>query len=294
MMASMSSPPPALPDTAVPQGDLVRLGPDHLDQAHALSGALAWPYRREDWAFALALGRGFGVEIDGRLVGTALWWPYGDDYAAIGMIIVAPDAQRRGIGARLMDALMADAAGRTMILNSTLEGEPLYTRLGFVPYGEVRQHQAVLPHAPWIDASVPIRAVAPGDLTALHALDRAAAGMERTALLDALGAVSDTLVIARDGTITGYAGVRVWGRGVVIGPVIAASIAEAQALIATLAARHVGAFVRIDVTHASGLGAWLARLGLAEVGQVRAMALGPPPASAPTATLFALSNQSLG
>jgi GNAT superfamily N-acetyltransferase len=120
------------------QGDVARLGAHHLAQGLALSQALNWPYRAEDWAFAFALGCGFAVEANGRLAGTALWWPYGDDHASAGMIIVAADAQRQGIGARLMDALLADAAGRTIILNSTPEGEPLYTRLGFRASGRAR------------------------------------------------------------------------------------------------------------------------------------------------------------
>ena len=273
---------------------VTRLDVRHLDRALTLSQALDWPYRAEDWAFAFGLGRGVAVETEGRLVGTALWWPYGEHHASAGMIIVAAEAQRQGIGARLMAALLAEAGGRTIILNSTREGEALYVRLGFVPYGKVYQHQAVLEVAPEIDPSVPLRAAVSTDRAALRALDRTAAGMDRTALLDALDRISDVLVVDREGDVSGYACVRQWGRGVVIGPVVARDAADAQALISTLAARHVGTFVRIDVTAASGLGPWLATLGLPQVGQVVSMSLGPPPPTDPRATLYGLSNQSLG
>ena len=276
------------------QGEAVRLTADHLAQALALSQAIHWPYRAEDWAFALNLGRGYGIETDGRLVGTALWWPYGTDFASLGMIIVAEDAQRQGIGARLMNAMLADAAGRNIVLNSTQEGELLYTRLGFKPYGAVHQYQAVLGQAPAIETSSPIRATTPDDRAALQALDQRAAGMDRTALLNALHPMADFIVTEHDGQISGYACVRRWGRGVVIGPVIARDAADAKALIATLAARHVGDFVRIDVTRASGLSAWIEAIGLPQVGEVTTMALGSPPKGSPDATLFALSNQSLG
>ena len=275
-------------------GDVVTLDAGHIPQALALSQAIKWPYRAEDWSFALALGRGFGVELDGRLVGTALWWPYGDDYASVGMIIVASNAQRRGIGARLMDALLADAAGRTIILNSTVDGETLYRRLGFEPYGVVEQHQAVLEATPAIDAGVPLRAARPDDRAALHALDQAASGMDRRALLDALFGVADVLVVERDGRLMGYGCVRRWGRGFVIGPVAARDMYDARALIAALAARHVGDFVRIDVTEACGLGPWLGTIGLQQTDHVVAMSRGAPPQGEPDATLFALSNQSLG
>jgi len=276
------------------QGDVVRLDTHHLAPALMLSQALNWPYRLEDWAFALSLGRGFAVEKEGRLLGTALWWPYGSDHASAGMIIVAGDAQRQGIGARLMAALLADAAGRTIILNSTREGEALYARLGFTPYGAVHQHQAVLAKPPAADASVPLRAAKPDDRARLRALDHAASGMERATLLDALEGIADGLVVERGGRITGYAYVRRWGRGVVIGPVIAQDEADARALIATLAAQYVGQFVRIDVTTASGLSTWLETIGLPRVDQVVSMSLGRAPQSDPKATLYALSNQSLG
>lgn len=273
----------------------IRLREDHLPQALELSTRLVWPYRLEDWIFAWRLGRGFAVELDGRLAGTALWWPYGDDFASAGMIIVAPDAQRRGIGAALMEALLADAQGRSIVLNSTAEGRALYDRLWFEPYGAVHQHQAVLARSPEpARSATAIRAFAPADLATIRALDRSAAGMKRDRLLDALLAAGDFVVAERNSRVTGYASTRTWGRGIVIGPVVAAGDEDARLLIATLAARHVGMFVRIDATLASGLSPWLESIGLPKVGEVTTMALGRQPPTGAEATLFALSNQSLG
>ncbi|QOT70670.1 GNAT family N-acetyltransferase [Sphingobium fuliginis] len=281
------------PETTV-TSDAMPLTRDHLPQALALSRAVQWPYRAEDWAFAFDLGRGFGVEMNGRLVGTALWWPYGDDFATAGMIIVADEAQRRGIGARLMDALLADAAGRRIILNSTDEGQALYRKRGFTPFDNVIQHQAVLAETPELDPALPLRPATADDRATLMELDRAGAGMDRTNLLNALFAMADVLVIERDGAAAGYGCVRRWGRGVVIGPVIAPSDEDAKALIAALAARHVGDFVRIDVYRSGGLGPWIESLGLPQVGEVLCMALGAPPEARDGVRLYALSNQSLG
>ena len=267
---------------------------DHLPQALELSRALSWPYRLEDWEVAFRLGHGFAVEEGGRLLGTALWWPYGDSHASTGMIIVANEAQRRGIGAALMDALLADAAGRTIILNSTEEGFGLYSRLGFVAYDHVHQHQAVLEAAPAAEASEAIREYRLADRAAVLAVDRAASGMDREALVDTMLQTAANLVVERDGEISGYGCVRTWGRGVVVGPVIAADAEDARALIATLAARHVGEFVRIDVPASTGLSPWLESIGLPCVNRVVAMALGERPEVAADRTLFALSNQSLG
>lgn len=277
-----------------PAGAVIAMEARHLRGALALSQAVDWPYRLEDWEFAFNLGRGFVVESGGELVATALWWPYGPGHASAGMIIVADKAQRQGIGARLMDALLADAAGRTMILNSTVEGKALYTRLGFKPYDRVHQHQAVLATAPALDRSAPTRAVRADDLPALIALDEAAAGMNRGAMVKEIIGIADTLVIERDGRITGYGCVRRWGRGYVVGPVIARDPDDARVLIALLAARHVGDFVRIDVPLSSGLTDWLETIGLPCVNEVVSMSLGQPPQPAKNAKLFGLANQSLG
>lgn len=267
---------------------------DHLEQAHGLSQLLKWPYRLEDWQFALELGRGFAVEAEGKLLGTALWWPYGEDFATIGMIIVSPDAQRQGIGGKLMSALLADAAGRRITLITTKDGEPLYTKLGFARCGFITQHQAVLDKVPAIDTAVPVRAAVPGDREAIDAVDAAASGMDRRVLLDALLDVADAVVVEREGQISGYGCVRRWGRGVVIGPVVAASAQDARAVVAVLASAYEGVFVRIDVTETSGLAPWLVEIGLPQVDRAPIMALGEPPVSAPGAMLVALSNQSLG
>jgi len=101
-------------------------------------------------------------------------------------------------------------------------------------------------------------------------------------------------VIEREGGITGYGCVRRWGRGHVVGPVVARDAVEARALIAALAARRVGDFVRIDVTLSSGLSPWLEGIGLPRVNEVVTMALGEPPRASEGANLFALANQPLG
>ena len=147
---------------------------------------------------------------------------------------------------------------------------------------------------PRIDPAVPVRAARAQDWSAIEAVDERAAGMDRKRLLAALLDMADTVVVEREGDIVGYGCVRRWGRGVVIGPVIARDQTDARAIIATLASAHEGGFVRIDVTEACGLASWLVEIGLTQVDRAVAMALGEPPQAMPGATLFALSNQSLG
>lgn len=288
---------------------LTALRAEHLPDAVRQSAALGWPYREADWRFAFELGSGFAVEADGRLVATAMWWPYGETHASVGMIIVDPAMQGRGLGRALMEKLLDEAGNRTVFLNSTQEGLPLYTQLGFVARGQVFQHQAALPPEAALPAAPPhLRPMQPADGESLRRLDLAATGMDRTALLDALLAAGTTMVVDRDAGVSAYASAREFGHGVVIGPVVASgasSAADARDLIAALADRFRGRFVRIDVTEDSGLSAWLARIGLPCVGHAvpmvrdvqRRTADAAPVADALADAhprLFALSNQSFG
>lgn len=266
-----------------------------LAQALLLSQSLKWPYRLDDWRDALGLGHGLGIQVDGQLGATALWWPWGEHYATCGMIIVSPHLQGRGMGRALMGALLHQAGERTVLLNSTVAGMRLYQQLGFVPFGLVHQHQGTLASAPRSPgAELGVRWMRPDDLPALIDLDREATGMDRRRLLDALFAAGRAAVVANGGGPSGYACGRRWGRGVVIGPVIANDARDARALIATLLQDHVGEFVRLDVTDASGLSPWLAELGLPRVDGVTSMARGPLPRWSPHHGVLALASQSLG
>ena len=69
---------------------------------------------------------------------------------------------------------------------------------------------------------------------------------------------------------------RRFGRGQVIGPVVAPDANAAKALIAHCANLHAGRFVRIDTDFAAGLTAWLETLGLRRAGGPAAMVEGPP------------------
>ena len=272
---------------------LLPFATEHLESALRLSQEMSWPYRLEDWAIALELGQGFVLcDRAGAVIATATWWAYGESHASCGMIIVSKAAQGRGYGARLMDALLAAAHPRTITLNSTAEGLALYERRGFVRIGVIQQHQGV-PHerhqAP--PASL-VRPMAPSDVEAVARLDQQASGWARPKMLDRLIQAGGGHVLLRDGEPCGYAISRPFGRGHVIGPVVAESAADSRALIEAALACLGQVFVRVDTDANSQLGDWLESIGLRQVGDATTMVKGPhiPPAG-PT-RMFALVNQS--
>ncbi|WP_210201610.1 GNAT family N-acetyltransferase [Bosea sp. CS1GBMeth4] len=261
-----------------------------------LSRRVGWPHRREDWEFVIGLGRGVVGIRDGRIVASALCWPYGESHATLGLIIVAPEEQGAGIGKRLMQALLAQAGERSLMLNATTAGAPLYERCGFRPLHDVRQqHGHVLAvAAPVLGAGERLRPGGAADLPVIEQLDRAASGLERGPTLAALLRCADCVVLERNGRPVGFSMLRAFGRGDVVGPVVAESESDARALIACWLHGREGRFMRIDLQVGSPLGAWLERCGLAPAGDVTTMVRGDKPEAAGPARLHALINQALG
>lgn len=274
------------------QIDLAAFGPEHLEAAVNLSRQAGWPHRLEDWRMALALSEGVVAVKDGRVVGTVLATTYKADCATINMVIVDDAMRGRGLGRKLMDAALRIAGDRPLRLVATAEGLPLYEKLGFQETGAVLQHQGVVGE---IAAPAETEAATTGDIEAIAKLDRLAFGADREGLIAYLAKVGQFAVLRRDGRVSGFAALRAFGRGEVIGPVVAADLDDAKALVAHFIAMRPGRFLRVDTTADAGLSDWLAEQGLAHVGGGIAM-MKPPiqRAADPAAAIFALANQALG
>jgi predicted N-acetyltransferase YhbS len=267
---------------------------EDIRAAAELSFEQHWPHRDEDWALFLELGEGLVAELDGKIAGTIMAWRFGDNMATLGMVIVTNAAQGRGLGRKLMEAMLERLEDRTVVLNATVEGFPLYKKLGFIETGEVFQHQGSAPVVPLVELlpGERIRPINATDGACLAELYSRATGMDRAQITSALLEQSSAVVLTRDHVQVGFALFRRFGRGWSIAPVIAPDESGAKALISHWLAANTGTFCRIDITGASGLGPWLADLGLPQVGQVVTMALGPAPNV--DSGLIALAAQALG
>lgn len=278
-------------DTAPPV-TLTRFGGAHLSEAVTLSEAERWPHRPADWQLIHDLSEGRAAEEDGQLVGTAFCTPYGEDVACLNMIIVGAPMRGRGLGRRLMDEIMALAGPRSMRLVATQSGLPLYRKMGFREVGRIVQQQGI---AKGIHAPVGVDMAGPEDFGSVLALDRAAFGADREALIRKLGEIAEIAVLRGPDGLEGAAWCRDFGRGKVIGPVIAGNAEVAQRLIAVHVARNPGTFLRIDSPAGSGLQDWLEQCGLAHSGGGVVMEYGQPRAHPETGPrTFALASQALG
>lgn len=268
-------------------------GIEHLEDAAALSRQAGWPHRLPDWQTVLDLSQGVvAVNETGNVVGTALMTPYGNDCATINMVIVDARMRGRGVGRHLMDAALKLAGERSLRLVATAEGLPLYEKLGFRETGAILQHQGIVG-----SVAVPeeTQTAAPGDLAAIIALDREAFGADRSALIARLAEIGEVAILRRNAGIVGFACIRAFGRGEVVGPVVATGTDDAKALVAHFMSRRPGAFLRVDTGAGTGLAPWLIDCSLAHVGGGVAMARPlPVRPAASTVHTFALANQALG
>ncbi|EPC03422.1 hypothetical protein L861_17950 [Litchfieldella anticariensis FP35 = DSM 16096] len=264
--------------------------------AYQLSQAVRWPHRLEDWQFLHRVGSGFVAERNGQPIGTALCWCHGDDYGSLGMVIVSPEAQGNGIGGELMNRLLEELGERNILLCATPAGQPLYERLGFKAIGRIHQHQGTIapPEVIAPPEGEDIRPIENNDGPRLAELAAHACGMPRAALLDSLLNVSEGIVLDNDGELTGFALMRRFGRGYVIGPVVALDVDRAKAMTSYLIGLCVDSFVRIDVPDSSELSPWLNEIGLVQVDTPVVMVRGAPPHADPSMRQFAVSGQAIG
>jgi GNAT superfamily N-acetyltransferase len=151
---------------------------------------------------------GVVAEVDGRVVGSNFLDERGP-IRGVGPISVAPGEQARGVGRRLMEAVLerGEGARGVRLLQDAFNSQSLalYASLGF----EVREPVAVLGGRPRVapGPGVEVRPLVAGDVEECEALALRVLGYERTAeLRDALaGPAVEPHVAVRDGRIVAYA-----------------------------------------------------------------------------------------
>ena len=273
--------------------DIHDVAPEHL---HGLSVAVGWPHRIEDWTFLLTEGKGIAAtDPIGRVMGSAMWFPMGEDFATVGMVITSPRLQTLGTGRWLMDHALRALPQQRLGLNSTRAAKRLYQSTGFAVEAPVHQCQGeakLRPHPNKPPGGGVLRDLTAADLPQIVALDGAAFRANRSAWLQRLLEVSQGFVLERQGQIVAFALARRFGRGHVIGPVVASTDEDAIAVTRPHVARHQGQFLRLDTRHGSGpFAEFLQQSGLALFDTVTTMSLRAP---WPVGVSAALSDTSEG
>ena len=294
-----------------------RLGPDDLKRCVALSVDRGWSPERAKWSLLLAASEVFGIDAPDRkgLAGAVVLTRWAPDFASVGMMLVAARYGRRGLGRALMEHLLAAAGdGATVTLFATDLGRPLYEKLGFEPVrrnvsftGQFRAAAnadnskkrgaptAASTTCPDASAGSPggVRSAAEADLPAILALDRAAFGADRGAVLERLPSFADRIAVleSRDLAGQGIAGYAAAWRNdpasTIIGPLVAPDGAAARLLVTELAA-SARTPVRLDLDpDRPELPGWANAHGLEPAGLTVVMAHGKLPERGTPERLYA-------
>jgi hypothetical protein len=171
-------------DGDAPAPPILRLQPQDADGVWPLSIEAGWNQVAADWRLMLACGSAFGMkDAGGRWIASALALPLGPEVSWISMVLVTKPDRRRGHGTRLLASCIAaiEASGRSMGLDATELGRPVYLPLGFRDLHTISRWSvptvAAMGVAP--PPGIAIRPGGPDDLERIAGYDRRCSGFER-------------------------------------------------------------------------------------------------------------------
>jgi GNAT superfamily N-acetyltransferase len=219
-----------------------------------------WNQRAADWQRFLDLqpDGAFVAELDGAPAGTVATLVFGP-VAWVAMVLVDTPLRGRGVGRALMEHALSflDRAGvRSIRLDATPLGQPLYEKLGFLAEYALTRFEGAAVGATVPPGVVPVR---PEHLDGLLRLDRAVTGTDRGRLLLRLFEEfpEDAHVVESADGIAGYLLTRPGARARQLGPCIAQGGAG-PLLLAEAWQRYAGQPLVVDVPEENTLAVTLA------------------------------------
>jgi GNAT superfamily N-acetyltransferase len=185
-----------------------------------------WNQTEADWRRLLTLEPAgcFVAELDGNCVGTTCTCTFGP-VAWVAMVLVDASVRGQGIGTAMMRHALAHLDGcgvRTVHLDATPQGRPIYEKLGFVPQFELARYGGVLPT---YAGTGNVRRALQHDFDELAAFDREVTRTDRGKLLLRLFTEhpDDLRMVKMAGRCMGFLTARPGAKARQIGPCIAAS-----------------------------------------------------------------------
>jgi GNAT superfamily N-acetyltransferase len=241
---------------------------DDIDEALALSRSEGWNQTKADWQFLAANPANVCIvaQKDGRITGTATALIHDNKLAWIGMVLVDKSLRGLGAGRLLMEYLIKNLSGTESVkLDATPAGEPLYTKLGFMP--EYRILRMTLQGSDNKKISIEgteISVIRPEDIKKINTIDLEAFGVTRHGLLQFLLLnYPEKGYYTKDGNnVTGFIQGRAGSNFTYVGPLTAASDEIAIRLVSEFVRFHSGQTLALDVPEMQkGLISWLDQAG---------------------------------
>lgn len=278
------------------------LARDELADAQELVAESGWNQVPADWELFLRHGTVFKItEGAAGIVATAAILPFKPRFGWVSMVLVRKSHRRRGLATQLLTHCCAQLRAQNLVpvLDATPAGRTVYQPMGFQDGwgitrwrrgGQAQVHSAVA-------ADPAVRPLRESDWPALLALDAQAFGADRAGLLGLLAARSQVFACAleRGGRLHSYLLGRNGRLATQLGPVIAATDADAQALLDHALARVQGEVIVDAIDGHTAFHAYLMQAGFAvERSYVRMAQDTSPGAFGSAALTFAISGPEVG
>lgn len=235
---------------------IVALHPGEATEAMALSIEAGWNQIPDDWNHFFRNGQVMGCrDTAGRLVATAAVLPYEGPFGFVAMVLVTAAHRRQGLATGLIGHCVSilKALGKIAVLDATQQGQPVYRRQGFEPKFRFARWQS-----PCGGGAPAARGASSAQARAITALDTAAFGARRAALIGDFLARPDTSAVTR--AEQGFGIIRRGRLAWQIGPVVAPHQDQAISLIADLWRPGIATFVDVPQRW-TALGGWLSGQG---------------------------------
>ena len=239
-----------------------------MDSLMKLKDAEGWNQLEKDWALLINYQDSVNLVaiLDDRIVGTVTAINYANTVAWIGMMLVDRDYRGRGISKLLLlDAIDKLKKCKSIKLDATPAGRPVYLKLGFID--EYTLYRMTNPSVSKISLSQnPFKTeqINPGKIPEVAAFDQKVFGADRTELIKSQSESAPELawLIKENNRVTGFCLGR-WGQNFTqIGPVYASSAQGVKALIGSAINQITGQAVVVDIPAVkSELKGWLEACG---------------------------------
>lgn len=227
-----------------------------VSKLHALSVGVGWPHRQEDWEELRQIGKGLVAidEID-RVSGSVMWFPHGENFATVAMLITSPRLQSNGTSRWLAQQTFAACKGRKLRINATRAARSLCKSMGFTQQKTIFQCQGIA-KVPALESAYSseysLRKLESSDLAAIIEFDTPAFAVPRPVHLKQLFESSVCYGLYEGDQLRAYSMCRPFGRGHVVGPVAALSEEDAIAVVRPHVETHAGTFLRLDTHFENG------------------------------------------
>ena len=260
------------------------LTPADVPDAMGLSAQAEWNQVPADWHRLLDLEPTgcFAGRVDGDLVATGTLVTYDDAVGWIGMILVDEDHRRQGYGTAMFDRVreFADECGVTAGLDATDAGREVYNKRDFVDITPIERWCGELSavDAPNEPSTSHVDELSAGDddrVDAVCEFDRQAVGVDRSELIRHLLGEDATTTLVAGEEVRGYAILRPGREHDHLGPLVASSRADAEALVVGAADVATGS-VLVDVLDVEFAESVLEPLGLEPQRHLTRMAADDP------------------